>query len=313
MDNFIELSKREIKKMTPQARLEYQRKAKEYYGNLKNQLKNYKAKGLIHPFLLFGVMCMPIRIIKLNEFDWPKDGGPVIFSVNHSNSNDFPVISRLVKKHFFIMADYTMQNDFFVDLLNKLNGCIYIDRKSKKSGENAMNQAIDGINKGYNMVIFPETTWNLLESQPILPRKWGDLKIAQKTKRPIIPIILEYNGSNCFVKFGSLRYVNELDNLKVVDSELYDEMTKLKFDIWESQIYNQKYKEISYDEWLEETIKSYKNFDVEYEMSMIRKSDDYFKENFEHILEVAEKIRPTKEIEKKLQFSKVNYRLKSEE
>ena len=57
-------------------------------------------------------------------------------------------------------------------------------------------------------------------------------------------------------------------------------------------------------------IKSYKNFDVEYEMSMIRKSDDYFKKNFERILEIGEEVRPIKKIEKKLQFSKVNYRLK---
>ena len=76
------------------------------------------------------------------------------------------------------MADYTMINDPVVNLANKLNGCVYVDRKSKKSTANAFEQCVEGVKSGYNMVVFPESTWNLTKSLPVLPRYWGDVKIA---------------------------------------------------------------------------------------------------------------------------------------
>jgi 1-acyl-sn-glycerol-3-phosphate acyltransferase len=154
-------------------------------------------------------------------------------------------------------------------MLTNLNGCIYVDRKSKKSGENAFKQSIEGINKGYNMIVFPEGTWNLLQSQPILPRKWGDIKIAQETGRPIIPIVMEYNGKNCFVKSSDPIYFDKNDDLKSCDEKMYDIMSTLKYDIWSSDIYKDKFEEISYEEWLRETLKGYKYFDTEYEQWLI--------------------------------------------
>lgn len=310
MESFKVLNRCELMKMSDEDRIKYQKEANEYFGNLCNQLKDYEKKEIIQPLLLAISRLFFVRIIKLNELKWPKDNGAVIFSVNHSNSKDFPVIKRLIKEHFFIMADYTMQNDFVVNLLNKLNSCIYVDRMSKKSGQNAIKQAIDGVNKGYNMAIFCESTWNLLRDEPMLPRKWGDLKVAQQTGRPIIPIVLDYNGINCFVKFGNPLYVKKEDDIKDADSFLFNEMTRLKKEIWESDEYKKKYKEVDYEKWLKKTIRSYKGFDVEYEISQIRKDDDYFKEEFDYILKIGEEVRPIKKIEKKLKYAKVNYRLK---
>ena len=311
MSDFTILNKAQLKRLSDEDRIKYQTKANEYFANLENQLENFDKKRLLHPFLLAGVSLFPyVKIRKLNDFSWPEDNGPVIFSVNHSSSKDFPVISRLIKEHFFIIADYTMQNDSFVDMLNKANGCIYLDRKSKKSGQNAINQAIEGVNNGYNMAIFAEGTWNLLENRLILPRKWGDLKIAQQTKRPIIPIVLEHTGNYCFAKFGKTRYVTEKDNIEKIDQEIYNEMTELRQTIREDNEYKSKRKEISYEDWLKETIKGYKYFDVEYEMSMVRKDADYNQEEFDYIIKTGEKIRPISQIEKKLKLSKINYRLK---
>lgn len=311
MDGFTVLTKRQLKRLSVKDREEYQRAANEYFGNLQNQLANYEEKEKLHPFLLAGVTLFPfVKIRKLNDLKWPEDNGPVIFSVNHSSSKDFPVISRLIKEHFFIMADYTMQNDRFVDMLNKANGCIYVDRKSKKSGKNAIAQAIEGVNNGYNMAIFAEGTWNLLEDELILPRKWGDLKTAQETGRPIMPIVLEHIGSFCFAKFGNLRYVGENANLEQVDQELHNEMTELRKSIREEEECKKRRESISYEDWLRKTIKGYKYFDVEYEISTIRKSEDYHKQEFDYILKVGEEIRPTSEIEKQLKLSKINYRIK---
>ena len=70
------------------------------------------------------------------------------------------------------------------------------------------------------------------------------------------------------------------------------------------------YKDIPYEEWLINTIKSYKRFDVEYEMSMIRKTEDINQEELNKILEFGEKIHPVDKIKKNLENAKVNYRIK---
>ena len=196
---FKELNSREIKKLSDSEKLEYQLEALEYYGNLKNQLDGFEKKEGIHNLLMLIAKSSPMHVYKFNDIDWPIDGGNCIFSANHSNASDFLVLGQIIKKHFFIMADFTMINDPVVDKLNRLNGCIYIDRLSRISGKNAIEQAIDGVNHGYNMAIFPESTWNLFEDKLMLPRKWGDVLVAQQTKRPIIPIGIVYNYNNyCF-------------------------------------------------------------------------------------------------------------------
>lgn len=310
MDNFKKLSSNQISKLPDSQKREYQLQALEYYGNLKGQLDDFKEKEKYHEFLLNMVSLYPINIIPLNNLDYPQDGKNAIFSANHSNANDFIVLSRLIKKHFFIMADFTMINDKTVNFLNTINGCVYVDRKSKLSGQNALSQAIDGVNQGYNMVIFPESTWNLLDKEPMLPRKWGDIIVASETGRPIIPIALVYNYNNCFVKFGKPFYVEKNDSIKEKDKELFDIMSNLRKDIWESNRYKILYKDISYEKWLKKTIKSYRDFDVSYEMSIIRKNEQFPNEKFDYINEIGETIHPLKEIEDRLDNSPVNYRIK---
>lgn len=293
-----------LSRMTNEERANYYKEAKEYYSNLKNQLKNFRKLDGMHKLILFGIRFFPVETIIINDLKL-KDEKPVIFSANHSNSNDFLILGRAIKRHFFVVADYTMINDFKVNLINKLNGCIYVDRKSKESGKNAFDQAVDGVQKGYDMLIFPESTWNLLESVPILPRMWGDIKIAMATGRPIVPVAVEYNNNKAYINFGFPVYINKDSNLVDMDDYLRGEMTRLKYEIWENDIYKKNYVKPDYDKWLSDTINSYSGFDVEYEMSMIRKTDDYYKEDFEHILEVGKQIESKK---RKRKYPKVDYK-----
>ena len=307
---FKELSTREIKKLNDSEKLEYQLEALEYYGNLKGQLDGFEKKEKIHKILLTIAKANPIKVHKLNEINWPKDGKNCIFSANHSNANDFLTLGDVIEKHFFIMADFTMINDPIVDRLNRLNGCIYLDRLSRISGQNAIQQAIDGVNKGYNMAIFPESTWNLFDKKLLLPRKWGDIIVAQQTKRPIIPIGIVYNYNNCFVKFGDSFYVDQNTDIKQASDDLGKIMEKLRSDILNSEKYRILYRDISYEEWLVKTIKSYKFFDVEYEMSVIRKDSSIDDDELKKIIEEGEKIHSLDEIKKRLEDSKINYRIK---
>ncbi len=308
MKKIKKISKSQIDSMSETQRREYYKNAVEYYGNLKNQLKDFRAKGIVHPLLLLITHAFPVKVIKLNSVDWSVDNKPVIFSANHSNSNDFPSLAQSIKKHFFIMADYTMINDPVVNLANKLNGCVYVDRKSKKSTANAFEQCVEGVKSGYNMVVFPESTWNLTKSLPVLPRYWGDVKIAQETGSPIIPTIMVYCGKICLIKFGERIYVSKDDSIAEKDKEVYHAMANLRKEIESSPEYKKYYEPMEYTDWIKKNVESYQFFDVDYEMSCVRKDEMLPKDELETIAKIGEEMRPVEKLRQDLKYSRINYR-----
>ena len=305
-------SKSQIDRMTESEKKEHYKRAVEYYGNLDDQLRGFRAKGILHPLLWLVTYVFPIRVVKLNAIDWTDANKPVIFSANHNNANDFPSLARAIKRHFFILADYTLINDRIVNLANTLNGCIYVDRKSKKSTANAFRQSIEGVKKRYNMVIFPESTWNLTRSLPILPRYWGDVKIAQETGCPIIPTVMVYCKRICLIKFGEKIYVSKEDSVDEKDKEVHNAMVNLRADIEASPEYLKYHKPMEYEDWIRKNIESYQHFDVDYEMSCIRKDDTLPKDELEEIIRIGKEMRPVDEIRKKLKYARINYRYEEE-
>lgn len=298
----------QIDRMSDAEREEYYQAAVEHYGNLKNQLKGFKAKGILHPLLRLITHAFPVKVIKLNDYQWTTDSAPVIFSANHTNANDFPALGQSIKKHCFILADYTMINDPVVSLANRINGCVYIDRKSKKSAANAFAQCVDGVECGYSMIIFPESTWNLTKSMPILPRYWGDVRIAQETGSPIVPVIMVYCGKICLMKFGKRIYVSKEDSVAEKDREVYNAMVALRKEIEESPECKKYHIPTDYTEWVKRNIVSYKYFDVEYELSCIRKDAMLPEDELKQIALIGEEIRPPVSIRKELKYAKINYR-----
>ena len=255
---------------------------------------------------------VPIKIIKLNRIDWNGDKKPIIFSANHSNVYDFPVLGRAIKKHFFLLVDFTLINEPLVNMANKLNGCIYVDRKSNKSTKNAFTQCVEGVRNGNNMLIFPESTWNLTKSLPLLPRYWGDIKIAQATGSPIIPIFLIYCGRTCLIRFGERIYVSKNDSITVKDKEVSDAMVRLRKEIESSDEYIKHYTPMEYTDWIKKNVEGYKAFDVDYEMSCIRHDEILPIDEIEQIKAIGEEIHPVNRIKQKLKYARINYRYEEE-
>ena len=308
MKKYKHYSKSQIDSMSDSERYEYYKNAVEHYGNLPNQLKGFKAKILFRPLLLLIARAFPVKIIQLNSIDWPKDNSPVIFSTNHSNANDFPVLLRTIHKHCFTLADFNMINDSASCLANRMNGSIFVDRKSEKSGANAFNQCVEGLKKGYSMIIFPESTWNLTKSLPMLPRYWGDVRIAQETGRPIIPVIKVYCGKICLIKFGECIYVSKDDSVVEKDKEVYNAMVKLIDEIKNTKAYKDNYTPLDYTEWLRMTLGNYKYSDLSHEVSCIRDDGNLPQEELKEIIRVGEEIRPIKAIREDLKYATINYR-----
>lgn len=153
------------------------------------------------------------------------------------------------------------------------NGIIWVDRKDKKSKATSKQKMKKVINNGKSLCIFPEGTWNLEPSLPILPLYWGVIEIAQATQVPIVPVCLEYVGDICYVKYGEVISVDKDSDKVETIQYLRDVLATLKWDIWEMLPVCSRC-DVEADYWdreVQRLLKEYELLDYEYEMSCVRK------------------------------------------
>lgn len=166
-----------------------------------------KTRKIIHPLLL---KILPVqRTFELKLLNkCPCVSGAKIFAMNHSNCHDAPIAGESIKEHCFILVGKQR-----LELMDKifffLNGTIFVDRKNKNSRRNSVHKMMNLLNKRENILMYPEGTWNLTPSKPMLPLYWGIVDLAKATGVPIIPIVAEYHQDCCYVKFGKPLYIDK--------------------------------------------------------------------------------------------------------
>jgi 1-acyl-sn-glycerol-3-phosphate acyltransferase len=209
------------------------------------------------------------RIHILNER--PNVQGAAIYTANHSTKYDVPITAEVIGQHAVLLAGTQSMKP--VDRLGFImNGTIWCDRKDKTSRLKSKQYIVNLLKMGHNIMMYPEGTWNLTPSKPMLPLYWGCIDIAKEAHCPIVPLVLEYKGDDVYVKFGTpLTVEAEDDKLKKIN-ELTDVLATLKWEIWES--FPTEHRTDFYgNEWEEEKqkrIAEYPKLDYEYEKSCVR-------------------------------------------
>ena len=256
---------------------------------MSNNYANHMIKRLIHPVLLQGTKLFDkcqLHIVGTNYLEQLTE--PVIFVVNHSNGHDFPIAAQVIKKHFYILADFTMKKDPIVNILNRLNGCVYVDRKDSRSRQRSKMELIDHLQQGHNILLFPEGTWNLHPSRLLLPLNWGVIDISKETNVPIIPITLLYGANEAFANIGESFFPlqdkeTEIKNLEQKMASLLWE-TRCLFEPMSRGCWPDNYGE----QYVKEQLATYKRLDLQYETSVVR-SNQRYDDVFAHL----DTIRPT--------------------
>ena len=232
-------------------------------------------KKIIHPVLVQGTKLFDhcrLQLVGTNPIKQVSE--PIIFVVNHSNGHDFPMVAQAIQKHFYILADFTMKKDIVVNVLNRLNGCVYVDRKNSKSKKNSKDALVDHLKKGHNILLFPEGTWNLHPSKLLLPLNWGCIDLSKETNAPIVPIALLYKENEAFVNIGEPFIPKEDKQIEIINLE--ERITTL---LWETMIsfapLNRSDIPNNFsDSFIEEQLSTYKKLDLQYETSVIRKDSN---------------------------------------
>ncbi len=222
----------------------YNAKRKYKHDNGKS-VKGLKWRSAIHPILI-KLMEFDRKYINKQTLTIINDKSnitdkPVIYAVTHIGKFDYQIVSEAIRKHQIPFAgdpetSYRTADGFLLGL----NGIVYCDTENKTDRKVAMDTSIELLNKGHNLLIYPEGVWNLTPNLLMLPLFPGTIKMAKETGCDIIPVAIEQYDNNFFVNIGhNFKVPDILDEdyekeyIELKKMELRDTMATLKWEIIE--------------------------------------------------------------------------------
>lgn len=152
----------------------------------------------------------------------PRDT-PVLFAANHRGFYDillaYSTIASLPVQTAFISKIEIKKFPVIAQWMYFLN-CLFMDRGDMKQNMGVILNAISLIKDGYSIYIAPEGTRNATDT--LLPFKEGSMRIATKTKAPIVPVCLKntetilenhlpwIKGNDIYIEYGKPIYPEQL-------------------------------------------------------------------------------------------------------
>lgn len=115
----------------------------------------------------------------------------VLFISNHQSDFDIAIFMCKIPKNKGFVAKIELSKLPILSTCMKYTNCVFLDRKDIKQSSKAINQAINYLKNGKNMVIFPEGTRS--KCNKIGNFKPGSFKLATKSNATIVPVTI--NGS----------------------------------------------------------------------------------------------------------------------
>ena len=115
--------------------------------------------------------------------------GNCIFVSNHQGNFDIPVLLSQLDKAYPIMAKQELKKVPILRTWMCLLQCVFIERDNMRHSMDAINTAIETVNNGYSMVIFPEGTRS--RGNKMGEFKQGAFRVAEKTKAILVPIVID--------------------------------------------------------------------------------------------------------------------------
>ena len=145
----------------------------------------YRLFKLVGPLFLNGKKIQQETII-----DLPKDNRPLIFAPNHGFVEDCLTTVLVADRQAFILFGSLPQYfNTFNGIAASLNGSILVNRKNKGSRKSSVEKAVSILERGGNLLIFPEGVWNKSPNKLMLDYWPGIVRIAKRTNALIIPVV----------------------------------------------------------------------------------------------------------------------------
>lgn len=187
----------------------------------KNPEKSWKkARKYVSGFFKKELKISGCDIEVLGKENIPEDV-PALFVSNHRSYFDILIIHETIGKPAGFIAKKELRKVPLLPLYMDDIGCLFIDRNDIKQSLEVINQGAEFLKMGHSMILFPEGHRN--QSDEFLPFKEGGYKMAEKSKRPIVPVAIsgsdlllesapkqKIRGSRAIIEFGEPFYPSEL-------------------------------------------------------------------------------------------------------
>ncbi len=143
-----------------------------------------------------------------------KSEKPVLFISNHMSTLEtmiFPCIIAPHREVTFVVKESLVKHPLFKDVMLSRNPVVVGRSDPRKDLEAVMNGGAELLAKGVSIVIFPQSTRNLV----FKPEEFNSIgvKLAKKTGVPVVPVAIKTDF------WGNGKYIKELgplDNTKTI-------------------------------------------------------------------------------------------------
>jgi len=115
-----------------------------------------------------------------------------IFMANHSSYFDIPCLFLATDRRLHFMAKDELRTNPFSGFMLKKIEMIFIDRSSAQKSTESIRKAIQFIQKGRNVAIFPEGTRT--KNGKLGPLKRGGFKLAISSQTEIVPVTIQHSA-----------------------------------------------------------------------------------------------------------------------
>lgn len=194
---------------------------------MKKETHYYRYKFI--KVILGGLFWILYRPKIINKEVIPKSGS-IIMAGNHINLFDQNLAIMSTKRMLHYMAKIEYFQSWKTAWFFKMAGCIPVNRQIKD--ENAKSKALEILNNGYALGVFPEGTRNKTDAF-LLPFKFGVVSMAQKTGATIVPFAITgeykiFKKNHLNIRFGEPLKVPKNMDLETANQRLYDAVSNLK-------------------------------------------------------------------------------------
>jgi 1-acyl-sn-glycerol-3-phosphate acyltransferase len=165
-----------------------------------------------------------IRIISLTRMDIKGTenipDGPVLFVPNHLSIFDVVILYPIMNRPSSFISKIELKKIPFLAQWMILIKAVFLDRDNIKQAIGIIIGAVDDINNGTSVIVFPEGTRS--RTGEVLEFKEGTFKIATRTDCPVVPIAISntdkilHSGlgirtANVTIEFGQPIMTKDLD------------------------------------------------------------------------------------------------------
>ncbi len=136
----------------------------------------------------FVLRITPAEVV-VHGIDKLPTGGNLCFVANHQSAYDIPLIMAVIPRNIGFIAKKELIFLPFVSTWMRAMHCVFIDRKSPRKAVKQLEKAVNNLQAGHSMVVFPEGTRS--RSSQMGSFRTGSLKIAFRAGSTIVPITIK--------------------------------------------------------------------------------------------------------------------------